>query len=115
MDVLCSCGYGIDIESIKNPNHPIVVNARKAFEMDLDISKVLGYVWPQLAKLLNIQAINSDSVKFFRQLSHEIMTDRKAKRCDQMQDLMQLLIDANQESDKRLVLLPDFVYYYWQF
>ena len=104
MDVICSCGYGIDIESVKNPNHPIVVNATKIFGIDLDITKVLGFVWPQLGKLLNFQVLHSDAVIFFGKLSEKLINDRKEKKSGQMQDLMQLLIDANQQTDNMLAL-----------
>ena len=114
MDVISSCGYGIDIESVKNPNHPIVVNAKKIFGPDLNLTKVLGYVWPQLGKFLDLSAIDSDSAIFFRKLSEQLINDRKAKKSDRMQDLMQLLIDANQQTDNRLALRYDvhFNFYY---
>jgi hypothetical protein len=28
MDVISACAYGIDIDSINNPDHPIVSNAK---------------------------------------------------------------------------------------
>ena len=73
MDVICSCGYGIDIESVKNPNHPIVVNATKIFGIDLDITKVLGFVWPQLGKVAGTFKYSIQMLSiFFGKLSEKL-------------------------------------------
>ncbi|CAG2117670.1 unnamed protein product, partial [Medioppia subpectinata] len=68
MDVISRCGYGIDVESINNPNHPIVINARNILSTDAKIGAVLSGMFPALAKLVGAEPFDIDSCRYFDEL-----------------------------------------------
>ena len=35
MDVIAATGFGIEVDSQKNPNHPFVVHAKKLFKANI--------------------------------------------------------------------------------
>jgi len=99
MDVLCSCVFGIEIQSIKDPNHPVVKNAIRAFAVDLSFSSILGYIAPSIAKFLKLETLDRKAVNYFRELTAKIVEIRKTKSHsidNKKTDFMQLMIDANE-------------------
>ncbi|CAG2180251.1 unnamed protein product, partial [Oppiella nova] len=77
MDVISRCGYGIDVESIKNPNHPVVLNARKILSVDLGLAFIVSFLFPGLARLLGVEPFDMSACSYFDDLTKKIIDERK--------------------------------------
>ena len=76
MDVIASCAYGIDVDSINNPDHRIVINAKKILNVDTSISMVISFMLPTLAKYLGLEPFDIQALKYFDDLTSKIIKER---------------------------------------
>ena len=77
MDVISACAYGIDTDSVNNPEHPVVVNAKKIFGRDTNLSIILSVLAPGLARKLGLNFFDPDATKYFDRLTNQIVAERK--------------------------------------
>ena len=77
MDVISACAYGIDIDSVNNPEHPVVVNAKKMFGLNANLSIILSIIAPGIAKLLRLNFFDTGATDYFDRLTNQIVTERK--------------------------------------
>ena len=82
MDTIAICGYGIEIDSVRNPDHPIVVNAKKILNVDISFSRMMCFFFPSIAKFLDLQAFDRDAINYFDKLTFEIV-ERRLQQKDQ--------------------------------
>ncbi|XP_054155295.1 cytochrome P450 3A29-like [Oppia nitens] len=101
MDVISACAYGINVESVKNPNHPIVTNAKKILGVDANIQALVSVLFPPLGKLLNCEPFDVNAVQYFDDLTNQILKERKARnkygindKLKRRTDFIQLMIDS---------------------
>ena len=76
MDVIASCAYGIKVDSINDPDHPIVINAKKILNTDMPISMILCLMAPKLAKLLKLEPFDIKALRYFDDLTTKIIEER---------------------------------------
>ena len=76
MDVIACCGYGVEIDSVRDPNHPVVVNATKILNVDVTFTQIVCFLFPRVAKLLKLDIFDKDSVNYFDKLTFEIVEKR---------------------------------------
>ncbi|KAJ6218335.1 hypothetical protein RDWZM_009492 [Blomia tropicalis] len=93
MDVIASCAYGIDIDSVRTPNHPVVVNAKKILNVDVSISFLFCIFFPGFAKFLRLEAFDKKAVEYFDDLTFEIVEKRLKSDEKQKPDLLGLMIE----------------------
>ena len=77
MDVISTCAYGINIESINNPLNPIVVNAKKILAVDSNLSYGLSVLVPSFARFLGVEPFDIKAINYFNELTDRIVTERK--------------------------------------
>jgi cytochrome P450 family 3 subfamily A len=77
MDVISACAYGIDIDSINNPDHPIVLNAKKILNIDANISVLLSVLIPSIAKFLKLEPFDINAANYFDSLTNKLVEERK--------------------------------------
>jgi cytochrome P450 family 6 len=114
-DVIGSCAFGINVNSIEDPNDKFRVMGRKMLEVDFiqglknaciiftprvkdqieQKSDKLKCFQFQLAKLLNLKFFPDDVCDFFRQLVNDIVALR-IKDGNTRKDFMQLLVELKQ-------------------
>ncbi|CAG2109785.1 unnamed protein product, partial [Medioppia subpectinata] len=105
MDVISACAYGINVESINNPNHPIVVNAKKILSVDSSFSYALSILAPPIARMFSVEPFNITAIKYFAKLTEKIVEERKSaaktltNSAKKRSDFIQLMID-NESTDK---------------
>ncbi len=82
IDFLITTAFGVVIDSLNDPAHPIIVNGQKliTFQMGLlDFAKMgLISVAPRLSKTLGIELM-SEYTSFFTKLSQNIMEQKRAE------------------------------------
>ena len=76
MDVISSCAYGIKIDSINNPDHPIVQNAQKIFSLDVNLAMIIAVLFPRIAKWLDINFVDKDAIKVLARIINEVKLKR---------------------------------------
>ncbi|CAG2106324.1 unnamed protein product, partial [Medioppia subpectinata] len=96
MDVISACAYGINVESINNPNHPIVVNAKKILSVNSNLNYAVSALLPPIARLLRLEPFNTNAIKFFDSLVKDIVNERKISTNEGKKrlDFIQLMIDS---------------------
>ncbi|CAG2179890.1 unnamed protein product, partial [Oppiella nova] len=104
MDVISRCAYGIDVESIKNPNHPLVLNARKILSVDANIGIIVSALFPALGRLIGAEPFDMSACRYFDDLTKKIIDERKLHNnhktnTKRRTDFIQLMIDS-EKSDK---------------
>ena len=78
MDTIATADYGIHLDSLSDPNHPVVVNAKKVLNVDASFSMVVSTLFPWLAKLLKLEPFDKKAVQFFDDLTSKIIEQRLA-------------------------------------
>ncbi|CAG2182233.1 unnamed protein product [Oppiella nova] len=76
MDVISACAYGINVESINNANHPIVVNAKKILSVDSSVGYIVSVLFPPIARFLRLEPFDRNALKFFDFLTERIVRQR---------------------------------------
>ncbi|KAL3865966.1 hypothetical protein ACJMK2_043310 [Sinanodonta woodiana] len=103
LDVICSTGFGIEVDSQSNPNDPFVVNARKAMTVSIVGPRILlGMMFPDLQRFIrNIPLMDQKAIDFFIDATKSVLNERRKSTSDNYRDLIQLMINAHKEtSDK---------------
>jgi cytochrome P450 family 3 subfamily A/cytochrome P450 family 3 subfamily C len=77
MDVITSCAYGVNTDSLNNPNHLIVTNAKRILNVDAGIGLFLSIMAPPIAKFFKCEPFDSNSVNFFDAITNKIVKERK--------------------------------------
>ena len=76
MDVIARCAYGIEIDSLSQPDHPIVTNAKKIFGVDATFSYVMCIMFPKIAKFFRLEMTDMKTVQYFDDLTSKIIQKR---------------------------------------
>ena len=76
MDVIASCAYGIEVDSISESNHPLVKHAQRILSLDVSLNQAICFVFPFLGKFLNLDPFDRESAKYFDDLTFKIIEER---------------------------------------
>ncbi|KAK3594090.1 hypothetical protein CHS0354_040858 [Potamilus streckersoni] len=103
MDVICSTGFGIEVDSQRKPNHPFVVNARKAMSANLVGPRILlATMFPDLRRFIrNIPLMDKSALDFFIEATKSVIKERRNSTSNNYRDLIQLMINAHKEQDTK--------------
>lgn len=98
VDVIGSCGFGIECNSFKNPNAEFKEQGRKAFRMyAFRIFKIfLAFTFPAIADLVGITLFGRECNNFFINVVKNTMEFRESNPVNR-QDLLQLLMDLRNQ------------------
>ncbi len=77
MDVISACAYGIKVDSINNPNHPIVLNAQKILNVDASLSAFLSAFAAPIAKFFKLELFDINATNYFDVLTNKLVEERK--------------------------------------
>lgn len=77
MDIIARCGYGIELDSLTQADHPVVVNARKILNVNASFKWLFCIFFPTLAKWLQIEAFDKAAMQYFDQLTFTIVEKRR--------------------------------------
>ncbi|CAL1296480.1 unnamed protein product [Larinioides sclopetarius] len=99
MDVIASSAFSTKIDSHNDPDNLFVQAAKEVFNQKLGLRLLFFLIAPRLMKLLRINLFRSDATDFFRDITLQIIKERK--RTGQVRnDFLQLLIDTANEMSK---------------
>lgn len=105
MDVIASCAYGIEVDSISESDHPLVKHAQRILSLDVSITQAICFVVPFFGKLLNLDPFDRKSAKYFDDLTFKIIDERLKMRNQQSKDLIGLMVEQtlNDQSESNEV------------
>ncbi|CAG2173213.1 unnamed protein product, partial [Oppiella nova] len=100
MDVIATCAFATKTNSHKDPNNPFVGNAKKIF--DFPISRLLPIMLlpKKLSTLLGLSVQDERLNEFFFDVTKQRINERKSvKNSKKYNDFIQLLVDANNNTN----------------
>nr|CAD7432091.1 unnamed protein product [Timema monikensis] len=114
-DVIASCAFGIQCNSLRDPNSEFRKWGRKMFEPGLEntFRSILCFLYPSVASFLRVRSMVSGVTEFFQSVVRETIEYRETKDISRP-DFMQLLIQLknhgelqDDEPDKQALLSTD--------
>lgn len=99
LDVLTSCAYGTKVESLSNPDHPMIVHAKALLKPNSRL--IAGVLFASWFSALNISAAPRSTIDFWKNLTKQLVDERRTnineKKCN---DFLQLLLKSEVESEE---------------
>ncbi|GBN87420.1 Cytochrome P450 3A21, partial [Araneus ventricosus] len=96
MDAIASSAFSTKIDSHNDPDNEFVKMARKVFSSNINWRFIALLVFPQLQKWLRISFFPADVCNFFRDVTLQIIEERK-RTGQTRNDFLQLLMDTAKE------------------
>ncbi|GBM94671.1 Cytochrome P450 3A13 [Araneus ventricosus] len=96
MDVIASSAFSSKIDSHNDPDNEFVKMARKVFSSSINWRFLALIVFPKLQRWLRISFFPPDVCKFFREVTLQIIEERK-RTGQTRNDFLQLLMDTAKE------------------
>ncbi|XP_070617432.1 cytochrome P450 3A21-like isoform X8 [Erythrolamprus reginae] len=98
LDVVTSCSFGVNIDSLNHPNDPLVVHMEKFLKFSffgpvLMLSVLFPFLVPVLGKL-NFSIFPESSTDYFFEVIKKIKKERQKKDHTNRVDFLQLMIEA---------------------
>ncbi|XP_060232279.1 cytochrome P450 3A1-like [Meriones unguiculatus] len=102
MDVVTSTSFGVNVDSLNNPNDPFVEKAKNLLRFDffdpLFLSVVLFPFLTPIYEMLNISMFSKDSLAFFKKFLYKMKETRLDSNKKHQVDFLQLIMNAHKNS-----------------
>ncbi|XP_001603857.1 cytochrome P450 9e2 [Nasonia vitripennis] len=104
-DVIATCAFGIEVNSLEDPTNQFYVLGRKAtdFEGLLSLKFSLNRAFPKLMKLLRVKIVTDKVARFFKDVVRRTVEMRDAENISRP-DMIQLMMDARGKTSENLKL-----------
>ncbi|XP_036028239.1 cytochrome P450 3A13-like [Onychomys torridus] len=103
MDVTTSTLFGVKVDSLDNPQNPLLENTRKLFVFEIFNPLVFSIaLFPFLSRVynkLNICVFPSDAISFFKKFIEKIKKDRVEYTQKHRVDFLQLMMNSQNSKD----------------
>ncbi|KAL3066707.1 hypothetical protein OYC64_016617 [Pagothenia borchgrevinki] len=102
MDVMASCAFSVDVDSINNPSHPLIKHASKLFKFNPLLFIFQGFfpVLLPLMERLGVSLFPKSSTQFFNTLLGKVREERD-RSSHQNADLLQHMINSQTASEAK--------------
>jgi cytochrome P450 family 6 len=90
-DVIASCAFGLDCDSLNDQNSEFFKMGQKAFEMKDIVSRVLRFGFPNLARKLGVRLFDKNMTDFYEGITRSTIEHRDKNNVER-NDFMNLLI-----------------------
>ncbi|CAB3381551.1 Hypothetical predicted protein [Cloeon dipterum] len=99
LDVIGACAFGVQCDSLQNPDAEFVQIMSKFNEMSMSVrlrlfTSLLIFGSPRLARLLNVHFMNQDTVRYVASLVFNAKKERDAQHGNTRVDFLKLMFDA---------------------
>nr|XP_046234586.1 cytochrome P450 3A27-like [Scatophagus argus] len=96
VDVMASCAFSVDMDSINNCSGPLITYASKMFRFPLSVFLLQGCfpVLLPLLELLGVSFFHKDSVAYFKRIVDKIRAERKGSPEQKLEDVLQIMTDS---------------------
>lgn len=101
-DVIATCAYGVQANSLKDPKSEFRKHGKNIFEFSTRraIEFALFFIWPQTVKFLNLKVFSQDSTKFLTDTLCDVM-DQREKNKIVRNDLIDVLLGLRKKNRER--------------
>ena len=103
LDVVCSSAFGIEVNSQQNPEDPFVINVKKVFSFSIGSNPffILNLLFPESRHILKyFNVFDTKADKYMQEAVRKVIEERKlVASSHNNKDLLQMMIDAHQDSD----------------
>ncbi|XP_034986805.1 cytochrome P450 3A12 isoform X2 [Zootoca vivipara] len=103
MDVITSTSFGVDLDSMNNPDDPFVKEIKKLTKFSFNLHILLIFVFPFVASLLKLMKItffNPEAMNFFERSLAKIKATREKEGQGGRVDFLQLMIDSQKSNSE---------------
>ena len=110
MDSIIQISMGIKIDSLQDPNNPIIQNARKLFGQDISFMDLtifaLASAFPNLLKMIGLK-IQPDALNYLANISKEIIKKKREQmktrnETQKANNFIELILEVEQEQKQIL-------------
>ncbi|XP_033478797.1 cytochrome P450 3A30-like [Epinephelus lanceolatus] len=103
MDVMASCVFNVDIDSISNPSNPMITHATKLFRISIPLFMFQGCfpVFLPLLELLGVSLFPKTSTDFFKTLLEKVRAERNRSSHENSRDILQNMINSQTASEPK--------------
>ncbi|XP_071361482.1 cytochrome P450 3A40-like [Trachinotus anak] len=103
MDVMGSCTFGVDMDSINNPSSPLITHATKLFRVSIPVFLLQGCfpVFLPLLELLGVSLFPKTSLAFLRKIVDKIRAERSGSSHQNPGDMLQHMINSQTVNEPR--------------
>ncbi|XP_033116012.1 cytochrome P450 3A24-like [Anneissia japonica] len=98
MDVVASTNFGLQLDSVKNPENPFLKNIKSILSggrLWLFAVALMLPVVGKIFRLLGVGLFNPKSVDFFTDVTDQVVKERKSDPNNERVDFIRLMIDAH--------------------
>ncbi|GFV66357.1 cytochrome P450 3A31 [Trichonephila clavipes] len=96
MDIIASSCFSTKLDSHNDPDNKFVVVARNAFRQSISWRFLAFFIFPKLVKLLKISIFPPTALNFFKEVTLQIIEERR-RTGQTRNDFLQLLMDTAKE------------------
>lgn len=95
MDVMASCVFSVDLDSINEPSNPFITHASQLFRFPVPLFLFQGFFpfFLPLLKLLGVSLFPKSSTSFFRAVVEKIRAERNESSRKNLADILQHFIN----------------------
>uniref|UniRef100_A0A096M9L1 unspecific monooxygenase n=2 Tax=Poecilia formosa TaxID=48698 RepID=A0A096M9L1_POEFO len=95
MDVMASCVFSVDLDSINEPSNPFITHASKLFRFPVPLFLFQGFFpfFLPLLKFLGVSLFPKSSTSFFRTVVEKIRAERNESSKTNVADILQYFIN----------------------
>uniref|UniRef100_A0A3B4UV85 unspecific monooxygenase n=1 Tax=Seriola dumerili TaxID=41447 RepID=A0A3B4UV85_SERDU len=103
MDVMASCAFNVDMDSINNPSSPLITHGSKLFRISISLFLFQGFfpIFLPLLKLLGFSLFPKTSTAFFKAIVEKIRAERIGSSHQNSGDILQHMIDSQTVNEPR--------------
>lgn len=98
-DVIATCAYGVQANSLKDPNSEFRRHGKKIFDFNTKRSIEFGllFFWPELVPYLKLKLFSKDSTKFLTDTLVDVMNERQKNKIVRS-DLIDVLLGLRKQN-----------------
>lgn len=103
-DVICANFFGVEIDTINEPDHPLLKNVAKIFELDYTKNWKLIFLlfFPRLGNYLlsknMLDVVDAHAMQYVKQLFEQIIEERKSKK-ERRDDFIQMMVELEEDGE----------------
>lgn len=108
-DVIGSCAFGFDPESLKNPRSPFLEMTRRMFKISSAslLRRYCRIFFPRLFKYLNLKSYSEDVEIFFTDIIRQVLTERRTTG-SMRHDFLQLMLNV-QKTEPSFLMTDELI------
>ncbi|KAL0270232.1 UNVERIFIED_CONTAM: hypothetical protein PYX00_007703 [Menopon gallinae] len=93
-DVISSCAFGVEVQSLKHKNSIFRIRGKEVFESSWEVllRNFIGFLFPGLARFFKLRIYSKELTQFFLKFIRESMEERKRENIHR-NDILQMLME----------------------